>query len=266
MNNPKTRFPVISACLLIGSIASSCAYATRIAPTAIPPTTAHPTTAQPFATNIASFTPTAKYFAQSLNIFQPGQGSRLVSPIQLTVDVPPGDGVLRAELVGNDTTLLWRDVLPTRDSDRVEVDIPFEIRGEENARLLVSRDDQFNRVVELRSVEIQLLESGTTLPMPPSEQETPHIDLPQAGQTVSGGLLSLSGRVAPGVEGPLDLRLVTRDRRVPAIANVYPAADGSFSAEVVYSLQQAEWVLVTVSQRQDGVTASLSSVEVWLEP
>ncbi|MEX1247851.1 MAG: hypothetical protein WEA61_05170 [Anaerolineales bacterium] len=205
-----------------------------------------------------------------IRFIQPGAGSSLVSPIHLIVKIPSDARMAGIDLRGRDGRLLARSLLAPDGSGQLELDIDFEIsRPTEAARLLISIEDEFDRLRELASLEIKLLASGESTILPPDEQGEIIIEAPSVGDSVGGGAVLVSGNVRGLEARPLNVQLITRSGRVLASDDVYPRIDGSgsasFAIDMDYRIDGGEWVLVSVSQQLDGVTFFLESVEVWLE-
>ncbi|MEX2161044.1 MAG: hypothetical protein WD751_03935 [Anaerolineales bacterium] len=195
----------------------------------------------------------------------------MASPIHVVAEGPPWATVVRVDLRGRDGRLLARKLLLPAARGRFDFDLDFEIsRPAEAGRLLVGIEDGYGRLAELTSIEVELVAEGEGGGLLPSQPIEIFIEAPAAGEAISGGSIMVSGSVRGLVARPLTVQLITRQGRVLASDNVYPSLDatgsGSFELEMAYHLDEAEWVLVSVSQQTDGVTIVLSSAEVLLEP
>ena len=228
-----------------------------------------PTATLSQATNIADTDISAINF-DSLRIIAPGEGSRLISPIHLQAQIPAETDIVRVELYGNDNRLMLRKLLRTADSGQLNLELAFEVpASSERGRLVLSLEDDYGRLQELDSIQVELLTSGESQLVPSNTQERLALNSPQAKTVLQGGQLPVSGLVrAP--YGPLNIQLITREGRVLTSDDVFPDSTqgetGTFTTVLAYSLQNLEWVQVRVSLRVGGITWAVKSVEVWLEP
>jgi hypothetical protein len=99
------------------------------------------------------------------------------------------------------------------------------------------------------------------------------IEKPVAGRSVSGGTVTISGKMRPYNSFPLEIELIGRDGQMIAsqAASISPAADDSyvpFQVDLPYSISRGTWALVTVSQPDDRIagTMYLTSREIYLYP
>jgi len=228
-----------------------------------------PTATLSQATNVANTDISAINF-DSLRIIAPGEGSQLISPIHLQAQIPAETAVVRVELYGSDNRLMLRKLLRTADSGQLNLELAFEVpASSERGRLVLSLENDYGRLQELDSIQVELLTEGESLLAPGNTQERLALNSPQAEAAIQGGQLPVSGLVrAP--YGPLNIQLITREGRVLTSDDVYPESTqgetGTFTTVLAYSLQNPEWVQVRVSLRVGGVTWAVKSVEVRLEP
>ncbi|MEX2144311.1 MAG: hypothetical protein WD740_06925 [Anaerolineales bacterium] len=228
-----------------------------------------PTASPSPTTPIAYFNNNATFDAD-LRLVYPGTGSRLASPILLIATVPAGTSALRVELFGEDGRLLLRKLLLNDGSGQLELELVFEVPALETGRLALSMDDEFGRLQELTSTEVELLTEGESLNVA-GEAQTHQltIDSPKTGDTIQGGTFNLSG-VVHDQGRSVNIQLVNREGRVISTDDVFISSSGGdereFSAVLVYGISEPEWVQVVVSLRVAGVTRAVTSVEIWLEP
>ena len=163
-----------------------------------------------------------------------------------------------------------RQAMRSQGASQLELELIFEAaKLVENARLALSLDDAFGRLQELTSIEIVLLAGGESRLAAARPQNMLAIESPRAGDTVAGGTITVAGLV-PEVEGSLNVQLISREGRVLKSIDLRPTGDEgeerTFSADLIYSLDEAAWVQVAVSWRQAGIITAFKSVEVWLVP
>lgn len=201
-----------------------------------------------------------------ISIAAPGPDSQVTSPIQLQAQLQPGsNGLVRIELAGRDGRLLARTLLRL-DGNELVYEIPFEVRGAEAGRLSLSIKDEYGRTTELASVTLTLLPpDGEQIIQAPDPEPGLVIESPQAGVTLVGGVVVVSGQVRGSSTRPLTIQLITRQGRVLAADDVYtdaPGADGYslFVLEMNVEVGEENWVLVVIS-RSGGDIAGLWFVE-----
>lgn len=166
--------------------------------------------------------------------------------------------------------MLLRKLLLNDGSGQLELELVFEVPALETGRLALSMDDEFGRLQELTSTEVELLTEGESLNVA-GEAQTHQltIDSPKTGDTIQGGTFNLSG-VVHDQGRSVNIQLVNREGRVISTDDVFISSSGGdereFSAVLVYGISEPEWVQVVVSLRVAGVTRAVTSVEIWLEP
>lgn len=214
-----------------------------------------------------------------VQIINPGPASKVVSPLDVYVNLRPGSrGNVIFELLGEDGRLLVREVRLVNPDRRLGVtaELEFEIPVvAEAGRLVVSSEDTQGRVVVLSSVDLLLLSIGQDDINPGGAlPETIIIREPALNSLIQGGTLIVSGIAKPAEGEQLTIELIADDgrrlinpRRV-TVASEEENSYSEFSIEVPYSVAETTWVLVTVSEsagRIPGIT-HLSSVRVLLSP
>lgn len=200
----------------IAQSASDSATATYIAsiPTGMPTETPAPTltpTAGP--TNTPTAIPGHKLAA--IEIQAPGPMSKLVSPINLRMNIiAGGSGRVQIDLYGEDGRLLARTLkrnVPTsRDGILQTARINFEIPGAaEVGRITVSTYDKEGRIQSLNSVRVLLLSSGVNEINPAGNPSEPvGVVEPAGDEPVTGGVLTVRGDVWPFNLQPVILELI----------------------------------------------------------
>lgn len=264
------RMPLLIILALGVAVLTACAPAVVPLPTIeASPEIVRPTVS-PSATLFIAETKITTINIADLLIDEPGPDSELVSPIHILAQVPAAGGVLRVELYGEDGRLLARQVMRTQGGSQLELELAFETgKPVEHARLALSLDDAFGRLQELTSIEIVLLAGGESGLAAAGPQNMLAIESPSAGDTVAGGTITVAGLVHQD-EGSLNVQLISREGRVLKSIDLRPAGDEgeetTFSADLIYNLDEAAWVQVAVSWRQAGIITAFKSVEVWLVP
>jgi len=226
-----------------------------------------------------TLTPTPDLPPAGVQIMSPGPASKVVSPLEVYVNLRPGSrGNVIFELLGEDGRLLVRKILSVNPDRRLNVstDLEFEIPVvAEAGRLVVSSEDDSGRVVVLSSVDLLLLSIGLNDVTPGgAKPETLIIREPIVSTLIQGGSLIISGVAKTAGEGQLTIELIADDgRRLinPRLVPLPPDPENSYieySIELPYSVEKTTWVLVVVSEssgRIPGIT-HLSSVRVLLSP
>jgi hypothetical protein len=209
----------------------------------------------------------------------PGPLSKVVSPMKVYGYAVPGhDDKGTLELYGEDGHLLASQLLqlytPYKWASFAWV-MSFDIHSlGELGRLTLSTQDNYGRVNAVNSVHLLLLAEGTSIINQPGDlRERCVISLPAAGQRLSGGVLTVSGKMRPFNNLPLTLELVGRDGSVIGTQSVpistIPNDDGvPFRVDMHYSISNTTWALLSVRQNDDriGGLMYLYSQEVLLNP
>lgn len=226
-----------------------------------------------------TLTPAPDLPPAGVQIMSPGPASKVVSPLEVYVNLRPGSrGNVIFELLGEDGRLLVRKIISVNPDRRLNVaaDLEFEIPVvAEAGRLVVSSEDDSGRVVVLSSVDLLLLSIGQNDITPGGARpETLIIREPTVSTLIQGGTLIISGIAQPAGEGQLTIELIADDgRRLinPRLVPLTPDPESSYteySIELPYNVEKTTWVLVVVSEssgRIPGIT-HLSSVRVLLSP
>lgn len=249
--------------------------AMALTPPPVPTDTPRPTrTPRPrltfTATTIPSHNPAA------IEIFAPGPMSKVVSPITLRMNIVAGESEkVQIDLYGEDGRLLTRNVKTVPGSGRgVDqlIRVPFEIRAAaEVGRLTVSTTDRVGRIQYLNSVHVLLLSSGINEIAPPGNPSEPvGVTSPQEEESVSGGVLHLTGDVWPRNLNPVIFELVGPDGRslglrLVSVSHIDPQL---FDTTIPYRVFVPTLARLTIRQDDDRIDGLfyVYSQEVLLNP
>jgi hypothetical protein len=272
---PPDYLPTVIA--LTAQAANVFGTATSVASVAdLPPTDTPEPTITP--TPEATYTPTTipGHDPAAIEIQSPGPMSKVVSPINLRMNIVSGENEkIQIDLHGEDGSLLSRTVkkVPrsTNGVDQV-IKIPFEIRpAAEVARLTVSTSDKAGRMQALNSVRLLLLSSGSNEINPPGDPSEPFaVFSPGLKDEASGGVLRVRGDIWPfnlkpvllELIGPggksLGLRILNIDRLNPQL----------FETSVSYKVDEPTTARLTLRQQDDRMDGwfYVYSQEILLNP
>jgi hypothetical protein len=214
-----------------------------------------------------------------IQILSPGPFSKIVSPVKVYGYAVPGhDDKGSLELYGEDGHLLASQLLQLYTPYKwasFAWEMSFDIHSiGELGRLTLSTQDDYGRVNAVNSVHLLLLAEGASIINQPGDlRERCVISLPAAGQRLSGGVLTVSGKMRPFNNLPLTLELVGRDGSVIGTQSVaistIPNDDGvPFRVDMHYSISNATWALLSLRQNDDriGGLMYLYSQEIFLNP
>jgi hypothetical protein len=215
----------------------------------------------------------------AIQIFSPGPLSKVVSPVRVYGYAVAGyNNKGRLNLYGEDGRLLESELLQLNTPYNwayFYLELPFNTHTVgELGRLTLSTQDEYGRDNAINSVHLLLLSEGQSIINPPGNlMERCVIELPLAGQRISGGVLTVSGKIRPYNNLPLTVELVTRDGNIigvqlaaisPALNDVYVP----FRVDIPYSIPGNAWALLVVRQNDDriGGIMYLYSREIFLYP
>lgn len=231
-------------------------------------------------TPTATPTPFPEIPIAGIQIFKPGDLSRVISPIDVSAYLRPGaQGQVTIELFGEDGRLLVRqirvyDVAPGARVNLAEK-VPFQISAAaEVGRLVLSMADDAGRMIALSSVDLILLSMGDS-DINPSDllQELIYIREPKIKTLVQGGTVLVSGLARPFIDQPLVVHLITGQgkvigQRVVGVGERLANGYGEFAVEVAYTVNQLTPVRLTIYEI--GLPVSpiryLASLELTLGP
>jgi hypothetical protein len=218
--------------------------------------------------------------AEVIAILEPGPGSRLTSPLRVAgMADSTFEQTLVVRLVLDDGMVLT--MVPTTiradlgQRGPYEVEVPFEIIGEQNALIQVydvsARD---GGIIHLNSVGVMLMEGGEAeirevAPKP----EAIIIDQPALGEMISGGVVHVEGIGIASFEGTLVVEVYDAEGNKvgeqPLIVSAPEMGQpGPFSVDVSYEVQAegpGRIVVIDPLPVFDGI-GHISSVEVILSP
>lgn len=216
-----------------------------------------------------------------IQILNPGQLSKVVSPIDLHVFLLPGaDDRVRVALYGEDGRLLVRRVLrydsPRDNKVHLKLDLEFEIPGvAETARLEISTHDAYGRVMALNSTDIILLSEGDSDINPPLDTyEELVIEEPVPNTLIQGGQMIVKGFTRHVESGQLYVEILNYSGGVVGskLIGVSDQELGKgyhfYAGEIPYQVGSATWVRVQVSARDHDLSGVLhtSTVRVLISP
>ncbi|HWQ84715.1 MAG TPA: hypothetical protein VN363_09120 [Anaerolineales bacterium] len=215
-----------------------------------------------------------------IQIFKPGDMSKVASPIEVSGYLRPGArGRVTIELFGEDGRLLVRqirvyDVTPGARVNLAE-DVPFQISAAaEVGRLVLSMADEAGRTIALNSIDLILLSMGDSDINPSvALQEFIYIREPKLKNLVQGGSVLVSGLARPFTDQPLVVHLIAEDgrvvgQRVVGVSERAANGYGEFAVEVAYTVDELTPVRLTVYEIGMPVSPIryLSSLEIVLGP
>jgi hypothetical protein len=239
----------------------------QLVPTLIPQTTA-----------VSTAIPQPSEDASAIQIYGPGPQSKIISPLNIYGYAIPGyQNKGYVNLYGEDGRLLASELLQLNTAYKWAYfywPVPFEIHSAgELGRLSMSTQDKYGRITALTSVNILLLPEGASIVNPPGDlREHCVIEQPFPGQRITGGLLSISGKMLPFNNLPLRVELIDRDGIVANSQLVPISFSGaefvSFRVDIPYTLSKGTWELLSISQFDDriGGLMYLYGQEFFLNP
>jgi hypothetical protein len=217
-----------------------------------------------------------------INILQPGQFSRIISPIRVIANVQTGDDLqVQMALYGEDGRVVANKTLYANPYDdplngNFITDIEFSIPVlAEAGRLELKVLDQFGRIKALNSVNLILLSTPPNdRNYAPEGDERIQLQLPFPGQTeIEGSPLLVSGLVRTEADNPLDIWLMdesgtTLGKTAAAVVFSPGSEYGQFIGEITYEVSQPTRVLMILAisdSRIPGYTY-VKSLDLLLTP
>lgn len=255
--------------------------------TATPSTPAAPSTPGTPSTpgalrSVGASTPTAfpEIPIAGIQIFKPGDLSKVASPIEVSAYLRPGSGgQVTIELFGEDGRLLVRqirvyDVTPGARVNLFE-EVPFQISAAaEVGRLVLSMADEAGRLIAVNSIDLILLSMGDS-DINPSDAllDFIYIQQPKLKTLVQGGSVLVSGLARPFIDQSLVVHLISEDGRVVgqrlvAVGERAANGYGEFGVEVSYNVGRLTPVRLTIYEVGSPISPYryLSSLELVLGP
>jgi hypothetical protein len=202
--------------------------------------------------------------------------SLLASSIQIHLYLVPGEtNMVQVALFGEDGRLLARDLTRVQDVPPPGVDlsleIPFEVRAAELARLEVSTKDKVGRLETLTSLHLTLLPMGLSQinpPDPPFERAAIYSPAPEA--SVSGGILAVEGAFWPFNDQPVILELQDESGRILMTRQLSLVGDTyiPFTTTLPYKVSEPTRARLSIRQTDPrfNAIAYLYSLLVTLNP
>jgi hypothetical protein len=242
-------------------------------------TPAPPVTPGPSPTPSATAVPQPSADSGVIQILSPGPLSKLVSPFKVHGYAVPGhDNKGELELYGEDGRLLVSQLLQLNTPYKwafyyFEASFTLHSVGE-LARLSLSTQDEYGRITALNSVHLLLLREGPVILNPPGNlQERCQLEKPAAGQRLTGGVLSVSGKMRPYNNLPLTLELISQDGGSlgSVLVPIAPGAQDEyvpFQVNMIYQTPYSQGALLVVRQFDDRISGLmyLYSQQVFLNP
>lgn len=272
---PPEYLPTVIAMTAESASILNTQVALALTPPVEPTNTPRPTrTPRPQPTHTQTTIPSHKPAA--IEISAPGPMSRVLSPINLRMNIVAGEsGKVQIDLYGEDGRLLTRNLKDVPRSGRgvpQQIRIPFEIRAAaEVGRITVSTLDKVGRIESLNSVHVLLLSSGNNEITPPGNPSEPvGVTSPQEEESVSGGVLHVKGDVWPRNFNPVIFELVGPDGRSLGLrlVSVNTIDPQLFDTTIPYRVFVPTLARLTIRQDDDRIDGLfyVYSQEVLLNP
>jgi hypothetical protein len=229
-------------------------------------------------TPLPTYTPTAipEHRRAAIQILAPGPMSRIISPLQLKMDVIAGDSSLvKIDLFGEDGRLIaqeLRRVLPNQSGTFEFIKVPFEIPGVgELGRVTVSTTDKAGRIVAMNSVHVLMISSGGNEVYPAGNLGAAvGVFSPRLSEPASGGVLTVRGDVWPFNRQPFILELLDAQGRSLGlqIITVEGLNPQLFETTIVYQVSEPTPAILSIRQEDDRIPGPfyVYSQEVLLNP
>ena len=226
-----------------------------------------------------TFTPTAipEHDLVAIEIQAPGPMSKVVSPINLRMNIIAGDSKrVQIDLFGEDGRLLARTLkrnVPTSTDGILQTaKINFEIpAAAELGRLTISTFDKDGRITALNSVRVLLLSSGVNEINPVGNPSEPvGVVEPGLKDEVSGGVLTVRGDVWPFNLQPVIMELIdpkgkSIGLRILTVETIEPQ---KFDTTIPYKVTEPTIARLTIRQDDDRIPGLfyVYSQEILLNP
>jgi hypothetical protein len=214
------------------------------------------------STATATLTPTPPY--AQMRIQKPGPFSKVTSPFQIEAMVHPGDdGIVRIQLVGEDGRIISSQLLNYYNYINrrfwIAPEIEFDIPGVgETARLELIALDQFNRPMDIFTLDLLLLKMGKSEIVPMDFEREPYIiRYPSSGDVARGGEVWISGLINPVNSSPITISLLNENNDIVGQSVFQVAAPSGnlshtpFAIEIPYEVEDNTPVRVVIFQESD---------------
>jgi len=255
---PPEYLPTVIALTAQADYAFATQTAIALLPTTAPTETLEPTfTPLPHATYTATSIP--NHILGAIRFTSPGPMSKVISPIQLRMEVISGASQkIQVDLYGEDGRLLARElrkVLTTGKGALVSIRIPFETRAAaELGRITVSTLDAEGRIQSLNSLRLLLLSSGVNEINPVGNPAEPvKVFKPLKEDVISGGVVNVRADIWPFNLQPVVLELVdakgtSLGLRILSVNNINPQL---FETTIPYKVSEPTSVRLVLRQDDD---------------
>ena len=217
--------------------------------------------------------------SSSITLLNPGEGSRVISPVMIYGEIfPGGDNLIRVTLIDQQNNLISRKLIRVDPLEGLPFQfittLPFEIPLENTpAFLTVAVQDEYHRLQTLRSIPLILQSNGqTSLHNQPPIFDWLTIKQPQPGETLSGGQFLATGRVIPLNGNPIMFELATESGSIVGTSQLAvetPKQAVDFELSIAYDFITDERnVRLIIRQRSDEFASDmiLDSVPIILLP
>lgn len=229
-------------------------------------------------TPLPTFTPTAipEHRRAAIQILAPGPMSKVISPIQLKMDVISGDSsTVQVDLFGEDGRLMSRTVrrvIPNQSGTYEFIKIPFEIPGAgELGRVTISTTDKAGRIVAMNSVHVLMLASGGNEIYPAvNPREMVGVFSPRTSELISGGVLIVRGDVWPLSLQPFVIELLDSSGKSLGLSaiTVNGLQPQLYEAIIPFKVTEPTPAILSIRQDDDRITGMfyVYSQEIFLNP
>lgn len=272
---PAEYLPTVIALTAQAANAAATQAAMTVLPTGSPTNTPRPTRT-PAARATFTATTIPGHEPAAIQIQSPGPMSKVVSPINLKMNIVTGSSQkVQIDLYGEDGRLLSRlakKVPLSSDGVFQQIRIPFEIRAAaEVARITVSTTDKQGRTQYLNSVRVILLSSGVNeLTTAGNPSEPIGVFSPTKKDEASGGVLRVRGDVWPFNLNPILLELIGPDGKSLGlrILTVNELTPQLFETTIPYKVSDPTLARLSIRQDDDRIDGLfyVYSQEILLNP
>lgn len=278
---PQATAPVATGSATETALASTptLAAATETAPPTEPPASETPSPTETATVVVEPGAPGEIDEEEAILILAPGVNSRVTSPVRVAGEADPTfeqSLAVRIVTIDGETLVTEPAMIAAELGERgpFETEVAFEVAEDTQAWIQVfATSARDGGVTHLSSVGLVLAADGEADIVEATPQpERIVIDSPEAGETISGGSLTVSGRGLASFEQTLIVELLDEEGRlITSTPLIVDAPDlgqpGTFEATLTYELSGSmpARVVVTDPSPAFGGEVHVSSVEVVLE-
>jgi hypothetical protein len=261
---PPEYIPTVVALTGQAILATSDAMTAAVTPsqTPVPTETPIPSTALPTPT--PTLAPGFTEYAQ-IRFISPGPMSSLTSPIRMQVMLVSGRSeIIKVDLLGENGLLLQRGVervARNLSGNYRSFEMAFEIRAvSERGYIRISSKDDHGRIENLNTMPVLLYSIGDTQINPVGNMiyERVSLDGLEDGDAVSGGVLTLKGRIWPFNETPMFIEMLD-EKGTPLsarILNLNGVDTQEFETTLPYKVTEPTRVRLTFRQDSPDLSDS----------